>query len=209
MTTVTAEILETKDRIMDVAERLFAEDGFKATSLRSITQEAEANLAAVNYHFGTKDNLIIEVIRRKLSLINNERISRLSELQESGTPSVEEILDSFFRPAFEYFQDASQVHFLRLLGRTLHESGDFLHQLMVTDWIPLADAYIEALSRAIPEVSREDILWRFHFTMGAMIFTVSKMDMLEESSCGECQINGDFEPAIQKLIQYTSAGFKN
>ncbi len=207
MATAT-DTIDIKDRIMDEAEKLFADLGFKATSMRAITQAAEVNLAAINYHFGTKDKLIEEVILRKLYHINGERLTRLEGVLEQDVIRVEDILDTFYRPAFEYFQDPGQISYLRLIGRTLFETGEFSKGLMSKGWMPLVDAYCSAFERALPDLSSAEIMWRFHFTVGAMILTISKMDILEKTSCGECSIEGDFEPAIARLIRYTSAGFK-
>lgn len=193
---------------MDEAERLFADFGFKATSMRAITKAADVNLAAINYHFGTKDKLVEEVILRKLYHINGERMKRLEALLQRNTVRVEDILDTFYRPAFEYFQDPGQLPYLRLIGRTLYETGEFSKGVMSKGWMPLAEAYRSAFARALPNLSNADIMWRFHFTVGAMILTISKMDILEKASCGACSIQGDFEPAIGRLIRYTAAGFQ-
>jgi AcrR family transcriptional regulator len=204
--TATKDTVDTRDRIMDEAEKLFADLGFKATSMRAITQAADVNLAAVNYHFGSKESLIEEVILRKLNPINAERLERLNRL--SDEPDLESILDAFYRPAFEYFQDPEEIPYLRLLGRSLYETGDFSLQLMEKEWMPLVRAFHEAFKKAVPELDDSEIMWRFHFTIGAMILTISKMDILEASSCGACRIQDDFEPAIKRLIQYTAAGFR-
>jgi len=200
--------IETRDRIMDEAEKLFAEIGFRATSLRAITQAAEVNLAAVNYHFGSKDNLIADVILRKLHPINEERFKQLREHAEAGTPTLEQVLDAFFRPAFEYFQDPAEIPYLRLLGRSLYETGEFSEKVIEQEWMPLVKAFGPALLAAVPGLSEAEMMWRFHFTVGAMVLTVSKMDILEQASCGQCRIEGNFEPAIQKLIAFSAAGFR-
>jgi AcrR family transcriptional regulator len=160
----TSEILNTKDRIMDEAEKLFAELGFKATSMRAITQAADVNLAAVNYHFGSKDKLIEEVIVRKLRLINGERWRRLENLLKQDTVRIEEILDTFYRPAFEYFQDPEQIPYLRLLGRSLYETGDFTEGVMIKEWMPLMEAYQSAFStrHARAEHGRHYVAFSLH-----------------------------------------------
>ena len=84
----------TRGRILDSAERLFAEQGFSGTSLRQITAAAGANLAAVNYHFGSKEELIKEALSRRLRPINAERLKWLDRLEAEGQPTVEEIVDS-------------------------------------------------------------------------------------------------------------------
>src|SRR5437867_6100600 len=94
--------LASKERILDVAERLFAERGFAATSLRNITAEAAVNLAAVHYHFGSKDELIEAVFARRLGPLNRERLRLLEACRAAaggGSPSVEELLEALIAPA--------------------------------------------------------------------------------------------------------------
>jgi len=201
--------VDTRERLLDTAEALFAEHGFNATSLRAITQKAEANLAAVNYHFGSKKGLILAVIRRGLRPINEERIRLLEALMDDhpDRPGLEAILDCFYRPAFEYFQDPSRIPFLRLLGRTLFDRGDYTRELMEEEWMPLVHRYLEAFALALPELDRDELTWRFHFSVGAMIFTVSQYEHLEAMTCDSCMIREDYEPALARLIRFTLAGF--
>jgi AcrR family transcriptional regulator len=200
----------TVNSILDAAEELFAVKGFNATSLRAITQQASVNLAAVNYHFGTKDKLIISVIQRGIRPINESRLLMLNDLLKKNAdspPLVEDVLDAFYRPAFEYFQDSSRTHFLRLLGRTLYETGSFTQELMEKEWMPLLHPFLAALKQALPDLPEEEILWRFHFAIGSMVFTISQFEALEAMACESCKIRDDFEPAIARLIAFTAAGF--
>ncbi|MEM6820399.1 MAG: TetR/AcrR family transcriptional regulator [Verrucomicrobiota bacterium] len=212
MAITEAKHVDTRDRIMDAAEGLFARGGFNATSLRAITNEANVNLASVNYHFGSKDRLIVEVIKRGIRPINSERLTRLAELtkNKNGSPvPLEKVLDCFYRPAFEYFQDNSKINFLRLLGRLLYETGPFTKAILEEEWMPLFEPYFNALKTALPHLEDDEITWRFHFALGSMIFTVSQYESLEAMSCDNCTIRDDFEPAIQRLIAFTTAGMNN
>lgn len=200
----------TVTKILDSAEGLFADRGFNATSMRSITNHAGVNLASVNYHFGSKRQLIIEVIRRGIEPINTARLHALKKLETESAPrpGLEEILDAFYRPAFEYFQDASKISFLRLLGRTLYETGDYTQELMEKDWMPLVETFLLAIQKALPEHQEEELIWSFHFAIGSMIFTVSQYEALEAMACESCKIRDDFEPSLQRLINFTAAGFR-
>ncbi|MEM1157947.1 MAG: TetR/AcrR family transcriptional regulator [Verrucomicrobiota bacterium] len=204
--------VDTATQILDAAEQLFAVKGFNATSMRAITHKAEVNLAAVNYHFGSKDNLIFEVIKRGIQPINASRLKRLDALMDqqradtAGSVSLPEVLDAFYRPAFEYFQDSSRIHFLRLLGRTLYETGPFTQQLLEKEWMPLVHRFLAGLKITLPHLEETEIMWRFHFAIGSMVFTVSQFEALEAMACEDCKIRDDFEPAIERLISFTAAG---
>src|SRR3954471_10629137 len=99
---------DTKTRILDAAERLFVEHGFEATSLRQLTSAAGVNLAAVNYHFGSKEELFQSVLTRRLDPMNQERIELLEKLEREsgGKPvGVEKILSSMLIPALRLARD--------------------------------------------------------------------------------------------------------
>ncbi|HSP66595.1 MAG TPA: helix-turn-helix domain-containing protein, partial [Bryobacteraceae bacterium] len=90
---------DTKSRILDAAEKLFGMNGFEATSLREITAEASVNLAAINYHFQTKDSLIDAIVARRIEPVNKRR---LELLEAAGpNPALEKILTAFMAPVMQ------------------------------------------------------------------------------------------------------------
>ena len=89
----------TKERILGAAEELFAQQGFSGTSLRQVTSRAEVNIAAVNYHFGSKENLVNEVFRRRMDDMSAQRLEMLRKAREEAPDSLEAILAAFVQPA--------------------------------------------------------------------------------------------------------------
>lgn len=175
---------ETRDRILDAAEALFVEHGFEATSMRMITGRAEANIAAVNYHFGTKDALIQEVFRRRLTELNHRRLVVLDTLEADakGEPlKPSRIVHAFFGTALEMAADTGGGGhtFMRLLGRTYTEPNGFVRQFLAEEYAEVVERFLAALYRALPDVPREEILWRFHFMMGAMSYAIAGTDALQ------------------------------
>lgn len=175
---------ETRDRILDAAEALFVEHGFEATSMRMITSQAGANIAAVNYHFGSKDALIQEVFRRRLTELNRQRLAALERLQaEAGGAPLKpsRIVDAFFGTALELAADTEHGGhtFMRLLGRTYTEPNAFVRQFLAEEYAEVLERFLGALYGALPDVPREEILWRFHFMMGAMSYAIAGTDGLQ------------------------------
>lgn len=175
---------ETRSRILDAAEALFVEHGFEATSMRMITGAAGANLAAVNYHFGSKDALIQEVFRRRLTELNRQRLAALDRLEAEadGAPlKPSRIVDAFFGTALALAADtANGGHtFMRLLGRTSTEPNAFIRRFLAEEYAGVLERFLGALYRALPDVPREEILWRFHFMMGAMSYAIAGTDGLQ------------------------------
>jgi AcrR family transcriptional regulator len=199
--------MNTKDRILDVAERLFARDGFEATSLRAITAEAQVNLAAVNYHFQSKEALVQAVIGRRMGPVNTQRLVLLDayEAASAGAPlPLEQILDAFLRPIVEMVGSYAR-EFVPLLGRLYTEPGDFAARLYKQQFEHLAQRFIPAFTRALPDLPRDELTWRLHFAIGALAHTMAASKMLEIMSGGRCEIS-DVEGTLSRLKTFVMAG---
>jgi AcrR family transcriptional regulator len=165
---------DTKQRILDAAEQLFAKDGYHVTSLRSITSAAEVNLAAVNYHFGSKEALLEAVIERRLSPLNKVRFGQLEALLKrsrlSGeVPSCRDILRTFIEPTLHLRQQGSDtVAFIALIGRTLAEPRGFAMTVFMRHMEPLMIHLFQALALSLPQLTRQTLFWRLHFAIGSL-----------------------------------------
>ena len=174
---------DTRERILDAAERLFMAHGYEGTSMRQITGEAQVNLAAVNYHFGSKESLMQEVFRRRLDWLNEERMRVLHALQAQagGKPlKPSQIVDGFFGTLLRMGGDEKRggVTFLRLLGRTLTDPSEFIRAFFATEYTDVIDRYKLALFRALPDVPKAEIVWRLHFMLGAVSYAIAGTDAL-------------------------------
>ncbi|MFM2112815.1 MAG: hypothetical protein RLZZ271_1475 [Pseudomonadota bacterium] len=175
--------VDTRQRILDVAERLFMEHGYEATSMRTLTSEASVNLAAVNYHFGSKEALMQAVFKRRLDWLNEERMRILDahEAKAQGKPlKPSQILDGFFGTLIRMADDEAHggLTFLRLLGRTMTEPAGFIRTFMAKEYQPVLERYKAALFKALPDVPKAEIVWRFHFMLGATSYAIAGTDTL-------------------------------
>ena len=178
-----ARNVDTRERILDAAERLFMAHGYEGTSMRQITGEASVNLAAVNYHFGSKESLMQEVFRRRLDWLNEERMRVLDAYEKDAGGNAlkpSQIVDGFFGTLLRLADDDQHggMTFLRLLGRTLTEPSEFIRTFLAHEYKPVMDRYKEALFRALPEVPKAEIVWRFHFMLGATSYAIAGTDAL-------------------------------
>ena len=140
-------VAATKARILDAAESLFMEHGFEATSLRLITQAAGVNLAAVNYHFGSKEELFEAVLTRRLDPMNLARLARLDRYEAAVAPTplgCERILAALFIPALELARDPARggANFLRLLGRAYADPAPFIRQFLSAQYAPMIARFV-------------------------------------------------------------------
>ena len=175
--------IDTRERILDAAEQLFMEHGYDGTSMRQITGDAAVNLAAVNYHFGSKESLMQEVFRRRLDWLNEERLRVLDEMERAagGKPlKPSQIVDGFFGTLLRLADDKQRggIVFLRLLGRTHTEPSEFIRAFLAHEYAGVMERYKLALFRALPDVPRAEIVWRFHFMLGATSYAIAGTDAL-------------------------------
>jgi AcrR family transcriptional regulator len=193
-------MIDTKEKIMEHAAKLFAEQGYAATSLRQIIADAGVNLAAVHYHFGSKEELLDELVHRKAEPVNQERIARLDRLEteSGGAPlPVEDILRAFFEPT-AIVAEKNPI-FVRVMGR-IHSEG-LMPAIVQKHFYPTAKRFLAALRRALPDLPEQEFLWRVHFMMGAMSHTMCGTPMF-------AAVSEDFHSRMRRLVRFLNAGFR-
>ena len=200
--------IDTRERILDVAERLFGERGFPATPLRDITAEAGVNIASVNYHFGSKEGLLAEVLERRLKPINARRLELLDAVEERGgdePPELEAVIRAFLSPPFHSLRvwGADGQGFLRLVGRIHSETNEDFRATFVKQFDEVFKRFTAALRRALPNLDDADLSWRMLFIVGSMAFTMSWGPTLVASGSGAAHAPED---VLESLVLYAAAG---
>jgi AcrR family transcriptional regulator len=175
---------DTRARILHAAEALFMERGFASASLRTITARARVNLAAVNYHFGSKEALIEAVFRRRLDPINAERIAALDRIEREaeGRPlAPEAIIRAFIGTGLRMIEDAKGGgrNFIRLLGRTYTDPAKHIRVLIGQLYAPAMARFKAAFERALPHMPSEELNWRLHFMFGTVAYTLAATDTVQ------------------------------
>ncbi len=201
--------MSTKDKILDAAELFFADKGFNGTSLREITSQAEVNLAAVNYHFGSKKELIKAVMSRYMNELSPKLEHSLQTLCDSEQAvNLEQVFSAFVKPllSLNEFKDNGTSTFLQLLGRGYTDSQGFLRWFLTTQYPNVISGFTRAVKKAYPELSAEEMFWRLHFTMGTVVFTMSSSDALIDIAASDFDKKIDISGVIQQVIPYVAAG---
>ncbi|HET7222738.1 MAG TPA: TetR/AcrR family transcriptional regulator [Rhodanobacteraceae bacterium] len=197
----------TRQRILGAAEELFAERGFAAASLRQVTAAAKVNLAAVNYHFGSKNNLIEEVFRRRLDELSRRRLERLAELAGSGTMALETLLDAFITPALELSLDREGGSvFMRVLARAFAEHNSNLRKFLSDNYGYVLKDFAAAFARLLPQLDKEELYWRLDIAVGALTYAMADFGMIQRRS-GESE-RAHREQMARHLIRFTAAGLR-
>jgi AcrR family transcriptional regulator len=193
---------DTRDKLLQTAERLFSEQGFDATSLRQIIAEAGVNLAAIHYHFGSKEELLDEVVMRGAKRVNEERLAELDRVEAdagAGRPELERVLGAFLLPMARAAGENPQ--FARLMGRIHGER--LLLPVVQRNFKPLIGRFLTTIRKALPELPEEEFLWRVHFMIGAMAHTMcGSPDFTQVSDAS------GFETRIEHLIRFLTGGFR-
>ncbi len=202
----------TKDRILDAAESLFADRGFAETSLRTITNRADVNLASVNYHFGSKKSLIQAVFDRFLKKFVQALDKELSPIEaQAEAPSVEQVLHTLVTPLLQMSQvrNKGTSNFMKLLGRAYAESQGHMRRFMQEHYAPYLLRFTRQLHRAAPNLAANEMFWRLHFMLGTVIFTLAGSDALLEIAEADFKESVTLEQTLERLLPFLAAGFKS
>ncbi|WHZ18428.1 MAG: putative transcriptional regulator for fatty acid degradation FadQ, TetR family [Rhodanobacteraceae bacterium] len=197
----------TRQRILGAAEELFAERGFAGASLRQVTAAAKVNLAAVNYHFGSKDNLIEEVFRRRLDELSRRRLERLAKLEATGHATLETVLDAFITPALELSLDRKGGSvFMRVLARAFAEHNSNLRKFLSDNYGHVLKDFAAAFARLLPQLDKDELYWRLDIAVGALTYAMADFGMIQRRS-GETE-RAHREQMARHLIHFTAAGLR-
>jgi AcrR family transcriptional regulator len=164
---------DTRERVLDAAERLFALRGFQQTSIKRLAREAGVNQAAVNYYFGSKAALIEKVIERRLQPINQQRLEKLEAVRQAATrqgrkPFAEDVLRAFIEPAFTLTDTMERKKFLAIASRAFYEPDANIRTIFINQFKPPFTLLSQAMRESLPDMPEDVLSRRIHFTIGAM-----------------------------------------
>lgn len=203
---------DTKIQILDAAEALFATHGYHNTSLRAITGKAKVNLAAVNYHFGSKKALLAAVFERRLLPLNQLRTRRLQEVMDSAKsrgkrPEPREVLQAFIEPTLAFRRaGAGAKSFVILISRALGDPDPTVRSVFLEYIRPVFYFFSECLGASLPQLSAETLFWRTHFLMGSLAHIMHGLDKKELFP--EEMIPADPNRIMEMLLGFLTAGME-
>ena len=195
--------------LLNAAEQLFAKKGFEAVSVRDVTRSVKMNVAAVNYHFGSREGMLTLVIMRYSVPLNEERMARLESAERkcAGKPlPLEEIIDAFVRPIISQNRktELSEGLFYQLLGRICAANGDGLSDAFEENFRQVSDRFMRALAKAIPAVPLDELASKFHFINGGLIHLLTHQELLGKRAGAPTAM----EASLGRLIRFAAAGLR-
>ncbi len=202
----------TRERILDAAERLFADHGFDGVSLRQITAAAGVQLALANYHFGSKAGLWTRVFERRARVLGEQRLALLAGRREHAAPaapSLEAVIDAFIRPYLEISRsgDRGWSAYARLIAQTANSAGVQGTETIAPMFDHVAGEFLAALAQALPEHDEEQVVWSFHFMMGVMLHTFARTGRVDRLTDGRYR-SDDVGRIVAHMIPFLAAGMR-
>lgn len=196
----------TKERILGAAEELFALHGFSGTSLRQVTSRADVNIAAVNYHFGSKENLVNEVFRRRMDVMSAQRLAQLRQALAETPGQLEPILAAFVEPALDLAQDRHGGAFIRVIARAYAEKNEGLRRFLSEQYGHVQREFARALAGCLPQMDKQQLYWRLDFLAGALTYAMADFGLIKRPpGVSEATHRRN---AAQELIRFCAAGFQ-
>ena len=204
--------VDTKTLILDAAEVLFVKKGFEGASLRSVVAKADVNIAAVHYHFGSKESLIQAVLARRLEPINRERLERLAILRKDkpkGELQLEDVLRALFEPALRMAGSGApgSNDIVRLIGRIFSEPSHSLQMFLRERFREVFDNFTSAFREILTDLPDLDFYWRIHFMLGAMCHTLCDRERPVLLSGGVCDVESQDE-VLEQLVAFVAGGLR-
>jgi AcrR family transcriptional regulator len=199
----------SREKLIRSAEELFAARGFDGVSVRDIANEAGVNSALVGYYFRGKEGLLSEVYLRHCRPLTSEREKLLAEVTRTGAqPTLEGVLEAFIRPSLQLVNSKNgSSGFNRLRAILSAENSALLEQLVAENFDASSRIFVEALNRCLPQLNREEVLWRFHFLLGTIYYTAAGPHRIRILSDGKCDPS-DPKATTKHLIPFLAAGFR-
>lgn len=198
----------TSERILDAAETLFARQGFRATSLREITEQAEVNIAAVNYHFRSKDALLRAVYERSFVPLNERRLELLSVAEARAgkrTLPLNAVLDAFFRPMMQTWE--VNPNFILLVGRLQHEPDPEINGFIQSLYAEVIPRFLAAARKAAPDVAEDDLFFWIHFLFGGVVYSLLNSQDMQRLHRGQNLLDVP-ETFLNRLIAFGASGLR-
>ncbi|MCJ8281247.1 MAG: TetR family transcriptional regulator [Rivularia sp. ALOHA_DT_140] len=200
---------DTKEQIINVAERLFAEIGFAGTSLRFVMREAGVNIAAVHYHFGSKEELFVAVVRRVAQQIVTSQVEELAKYEIlDHPPSLENILEAFYGPALRIITQMGEAGVVRaqFMGRCRAEPLP-IQQLSDKEFHESQRRFLDILQRALPDQTRTELTWKLDLAIAIIVRTANQLGQSDKVVTGNT--SEEIEVAIARLVKFVAQGMRN
>lgn len=207
---------QTRTTILNVAERICAEQGFEALSVRTISDAAGVNIAAITYHFGGKSQLFEEMFKRRVVPLNQDRLAMLDAAFASPAPTLESVVRAFIEPPMRLTVPTptengnSAVVVMQFLSRVFAMPGE--SDFLATYYEPVRSRFILALNHLLPELPLEEVIWRYNLMVGGIIYAMGGIERMERPplafSTTPLHYDQSLDALVQRMVGFFTAGLR-
>jgi len=202
--------IDTRDKLLDVAEQLFARNGLENVSIKDITDSAKTRLASINYYFETKENLFNEVILRRAHILATERLKALDEIHYSDRDTrdvISNVVEAFVHPLLKKSVNGGPgwKSYCQLIARTATYSFSFTTNELKSEFNSVALRFVESLGRALPSLNNKQAHYAFHFMLSSTLYIFTENERIDGMSGGQYK-SSDLESISTEMIQYIVGG---
>ena len=197
------------ERILDVAEELFARHGYDGVTMRQISTGAKVDVALANYHFGKKLDVFYAVFNRRAEHLGSPRRQVLQEQFTDGEPQrLEQVIEAFLLPLklAQESGDPGWKNYMALLAYVM-TSPVWSREMMENTFDKHVGDFIAALRQIFPTARDEDLHWCYHYVSGALALSLAQTGRIDRLSGGKC-LSSDFDAAYDRMIPFMAAGFR-
>lgn len=200
----------TKQRILKAAKDLFAKQGFTQTSTRMITQQAGVNLAAVNYHFGSKKNLIQAVLKDYFEIVIPKWDAKITSLEAQQHPRVIDVIHCIVNPLVDMNAQTPQSAsvFIQLLGRGYSDSQGHLRSFILGHYGQTIERMMNLFRKSVTDISEQELFWRLHFALGSFVFSMASSNALVEIAQADFNQQTDVDAIMRGLASFVASGIE-
>jgi AcrR family transcriptional regulator len=199
---------QTRQRIVEVAETLFASEGYDAVGLRDIIRVAGINSAAVHYHFGTKEALFLHILRLRAEPIAAGRMEAFTKLRARGPLVLSEVIEAFLRPALaQPSHEPGRANYAELRARLSGKQEPSVRALLAEIFDASSNMFLGAIRECLPDLPEADLYYRFHFLLGTMVYAMANPGRIQDLSLGDTD-PFDLDEVLAHLVPFIEAGFR-
>jgi len=212
VTTIRSDSTNTKNRLLTATERLFASHGFAGVTMRGVADRARTNIASAHYHYGSKEGMVLAMLKRRIDPINANRLKYLDNSRNlSGNQPLapREIFRALILPICHEIAkcSTSRDNLAQLVARSFTEPVRFIQKMHQHFFREVSETFVEELHRTYPNSEKKDIYWNLHLVIASMLGTFAQHRRLNDFSKGLCDEN-DVEDLGNRLIEFVSTGFE-
>lgn len=209
----TANIEDTRERILQVAAELFTQHGFAATSMRMIAKAAAVPLSSINYHFGAKQALMEAVYTRMLDIAgagSGDYLDRLATHYPNGVIPLEKIVEAYIGSALRLSRKNTMSGFIfrQLMARAFFEPGDPAETILPAAFARDTERYKQSLMRVLPHLSEQEVVWRLYYWVGLVAYVLGGKDIMGMKTMYQLDDADDPEKILARMVPFIVAGFR-